>query len=190
MDHGRTWISEAVAASEGVSRDGVPSVSRLKDGSYLLVFESWRVSACGNANPHLLIRSMQSRDGISWSKRSIVFDPPTKPESPSIATWPFISTLNDGRVIASFTSNYLNLNSAAESPLAPEVHKDFDTFLLLSNGGPTFDSLVWDQHSLTSAFSFSRDPAHINRYSSLVLVGKNRIMVFSGQPNRFVTFEY
>jgi hypothetical protein len=189
-DHGRTWISEAVAASEGVSRDGVPSVTRLRDGSYLLVFESWRVSICGNANPHLLIRSTQSRDGISWSKRNIAFDPPTNPASPSIATWPFVSTLNDGRVAASFTSNYLNLDNGAESSMAPEAHKDFDTFLLLSNGGPNFDNLVWDQHSLNRAFSFSRDSAHINRYSSLALVGPNRIWAFSGPPNRFVFFNY
>jgi len=189
-DHGRTWVSETVAASEGVSRDGVPSVSRLKDGSYVLIFESWRVSACGNANPHLLIRSMQSRDGVSWSKRSIVFDPPANLESPSIATWPFVSTLSDGRVIASFTSNYLNPNGGTDAPMAPEVRKDFDTFLLLSNGGPGFDKLVWDQHSLTRAFSFSRDSAHTNRYSSLAPVGPNAFMVFSGQPGRFVIFNY
>lgn len=185
-DQGKTWSAEHIVASEGVSRDGVPAVTRLKDGSFVVVFESWQSSVCGRANPNLLIRSMQSPDGIEWKERNVVFDPYLYSAGRSLATWPFISVLKDGRALVSFTSNYRNSASAMEAGARPEEVKTFDVLLMASTGGAELKELSWDNHSLSPAFEYKGTVGISNRYASTIVLKDGRIVVFSGLPDRFV----
>lgn len=189
-DGGRTWVNESVVASEGVSRDGVPSVTRLQDGSYLLVFESWQDPTCGSANPRLLIRSMQSDDGIVWKNRSLVFDPSVYSGRGGRATWPSVATLKDGRAIVSFTSDFRNLTNGSATEAKSERDKAFDIILLSSVGQPGRRGVEWDMHSLLPVYLFDRTSSTSNRFSSLTVLEDGRVVVFSGLPERFVVLDF
>lgn len=192
LDQGKTWVQESVVASDGVSRDGVPSVARLQDGSYMMVFESWQSAACGHANPDLLIRSMTSRDGVDWSNRAVVFDPyaMTGKRRGVRASWPFITALKDGRAVVTFTSNFKNLRFTDFSETRPERDKTYDVFTLSTTGMPSIGNIRWDQNSLTSAFPFKDGATASNRYASAVALKNGRLVVLSGLPARYVVFDY
>lgn len=189
-DKGRTWSSERVVAGDGVSRDGVPSVTRLNDGSYVVVFESWQSSVCGVANPNLLIKSMQSPDGIVWKNRSVVFDPYDYSRGQTLATWPFVSVMKDGRAIVSFTSNYRNIKFNLNKKVRLEEVKTYDVLLMSSSGKPQLTKLFWDKNSLVTAFPYDETSGSSNRYASLVVLNDGRIVVFSGLPDRFVLLDF
>lgn len=188
-DSGKTWSDERVVASEGVSRDGVPFVTKLSDGSFLLVFESWQSSACGNANPNLLIRSMRSADGVIWSKRDVVFDPYTHANGRALATWPSISLLKDGRALVSFTSNFRSVSSDSVLDGRPEEVKNYDVFVMASTGGAGLEKLSWDENSRAIAYEYAETERQSNRYASSVVLSDGRVVVFSGMPARFVVME-
>lgn len=189
LDHGKTWREESLVSGDGISRNGVPAITRLNDGSFLAVFESWQEGQCGNANPNLLIRSMQSADGMHWGKRKVVFDP-YKMGRKAIATWPSVGTLPDGRVMVSFTSNFQNLTGRTnEKDERPEAVRNFDTFLLASMITSRQDNLEWDLDSLVPVQLFRSGAKSANRYTSLAVLENGSIVLFSGLPNRFSIYK-
>ncbi len=87
-----------LVASDGEkhnSRDGMPVVTTLADGSLSMVIES----SHDRENHPFVIRMLFSRDGIVWSEPRTVFSPAGKGE---YAGAPYIITLPDGRVAVSF----------------------------------------------------------------------------------------
>ena len=183
-DQGRTWRDEQVVSGDGIFRDGVPAVTRLRDGSYLMVFESWQDGTCGQANPHLLIRSMQSSDGVHWDHRQMVFDPYVTGNR-SIATWSSVVLKNDGRAVVSFTSNARNTASSTGAAQRPEAVRSFDIDLLASVGEASSVPVRWDYSSLDTAVPFEPGVRQSNRFTSVTVLSDGRLVVFSGLPNRF-----
>lgn len=184
-DLGKTWTDERIVSGDGISRDGVPAVTRLKDGSFLAVFESWQNGTCGQSNPNLLIRSMQSSDGIDWTNRQVVFDPYTTGKK-SIATWPSITISKDGRALVSFTSNFGNTAATESKVQRPETVRNFDIYLMASKGVASFRKVEWEPTSLKVVSQFSSDSKRSNRFTSSTTLADGRVLVFSGLPNRFI----
>lgn len=190
LDGGATWEDEVVVAREGISRDGVPSIARLRDGSYLMVFESWRNTQCGKHEPGLVIRSMQSMDGVNWVKRRSVYIPDWSSRKGSvdgqapIATWPFVLSLADGRVALAYTTNenYPHIRREIDGE-DPEKDKAYDIMVVLSAGGASFDSLEWDWSTLTKAYAFN-ELGLKNRFPALMQMEKNNLVVLSAMPPR------
>jgi hypothetical protein len=99
-DGGKTWGSEAIAATTNGSRDGMPGVTALADGSLLAVFESQRQPGVNN---NFVVRGVQSADdGRTWTNRHIIFAPKDATRN---AGAPQVTTLRDGRVVVSFMTN-------------------------------------------------------------------------------------
>jgi len=88
------------------SRDGMSVVTKLKDGSYAMVFESTKT---GNTHNTFVIKMSVSKDGINWSHPVIVASPNKVLEQTAassseraVCASPYIITLPDGRVAISY----------------------------------------------------------------------------------------
>ena len=103
------YLSKAFGYS---SRDGMQSISRLEDGTYVMTIES---SKHAYGNKYLgkrycfVIDIMFSEDGINWSD-PITVATPDKEHYFNAAPW--VDTLPDGRIIISYQSD-----DACEKPL-------------------------------------------------------------------------
>jgi len=76
------------------SRDGMPVVCKLSDGSYAMVIES----SVMRGRYSFIIQMMLSEDGISWSDPITVFSPTAVD---NYAGAPYIVCLEDGRIVIS-----------------------------------------------------------------------------------------
>lgn len=66
-DGGRTFGRARVVLGRGGSREGVPSVVELVDGSLLMAFETWNRTACNDLDPRLTVGLARSCDrGRTW----------------------------------------------------------------------------------------------------------------------------
>jgi hypothetical protein len=133
VDGGKSWGAPRVALSRGVSREGVPAVVELSDGSLLAVSETWRESACGQANADLTIGQAQSKDGgLTWNYLPFVFQ---HMQTNARQSWPYLTKLADGRVLLKFasTENY-------ENPTVATRTESRDIELLASKNVPTYDN--------------------------------------------------
>ncbi len=86
-----------IIASNGIkhnSRDGMPVVCKLSDGSYAMVIES----SVMRGKYAFIIQILFSEDGIVWSEPKNVFCPST---IDNYAGAPFITCLDDGRIVIS-----------------------------------------------------------------------------------------
>jgi hypothetical protein len=186
-DGGKSWAGEAVVASAGFSRDGVPSVARLRDGSFVLVFESWRNEACDSLNPKLVIRSMQSRDGVTWDRRRTVYSPGARHEDgaaasfeDAVATWPYALRLRDGRLLVLFTTDEDHV-SAREPRVARD--RDFDIKFLLTKHEATYESLEWEESGAQLAYAMTAGDDEV-RYASAVQLDDGNVLLLFARPAR------
>ena len=91
-------FGEPIIASNGEdhnSRDGMPIVCKLADGSYAMVIESSSM----RGSHSFIIQIMFSEDGINWSTPRNIWVPKGNGH---YAGAPFIVTLPDGRIAVSF----------------------------------------------------------------------------------------
>lgn len=100
-DDGATW-AQPVTISDGrehLSRDGMPGIARLIDGSLLLVFEGFWAHGPG----HFSVQSRRSRDnGLTWDDGRVIYattDRSRNAGAPQTAVQP------SGRVVVSFMTN-------------------------------------------------------------------------------------
>lgn len=157
-DAGATWGLERVVAGAPGSRDGMPGVTVLQDGSLLAVFESFRDPGTNN---RFVVRSAGSADdGVSWQDRAIVFAPIDPLRN---AGAPQVVTLADGRVAASFMTD--DGAPASDWPNAAA------TVLVLSQNAPSFGDLVWSAAPVVVAPASSYWPglADADTFDPLVL---------------------
>ena len=100
-DGGKTWGAPVVVARMKGSRDGMPGVVRLRDGSLYVVFEASDMPPYG-----FVVRAVRSKDdGKTWSsERELIY----KPSNPVMAGWASgaPSVVRDGdRLFVSFQAD-------------------------------------------------------------------------------------
>ncbi len=126
-----------MVATQGGSRDGMPSVAKLADGSLIAIFESFRAPS----TPKFVVRTVQSKDGgLTWTNRPDLYVPVNASKN---AGAPCIVALPDGRLVASFMTDE---DSAAQSWPGQAAVK-----IVGSKGIPTFASVAWDAASVQTA---------------------------------------
>lgn len=190
-DGGRSWTDEHVVASAGLSRDGVPSVARLRDGSYMLVFESWRNEKCEGLNPRLVIRSMQSRDGVQWDKRSVVYLPSPAADAPSgssenpVASWPYAIRLRDGRLLVLFTTDEDSLNPEVK---VSATERSYDVKYALTRNEASYERIEWGEPRARTAYA-TKAQGDIIRYPSAVELDSGNVMIMFARPARYGILE-
>lgn len=128
-DGGVTWGPMIVVASSNRSRDGMPGVARLNDGSIIVIIESWR----NPGNPKFVIRTVQSNDnGNNWGNRRDVYVPGNASKN---AGSPDIRALPDGRLVASFMTD--------EDAGPQDWPNHASTKVLVTNGPASFNNVPW-----------------------------------------------
>ena len=93
-DGGQSWIDPVIAVKLPGSRDGVPALARLHDGSLLCFFE-----ATDLANPFAIRVSTSTDGGQTWSGRRLVYAPANPAKR---AAAPTATLLSDGRIWCGF----------------------------------------------------------------------------------------
>jgi len=95
-----TWGNRTVVSDGNLhrSRDGMPTWTRLSDGSYFLVIEAWDTDGDGR----MMIKSLTSPDGVHWSEPFPLY---RSSGEGSKAAAPFVSELPDGRLFISFQTD-------------------------------------------------------------------------------------
>ena len=104
-------FGEAMIASNGEkhdSRDGMPVVCELSDGSYAMVIES----SVMRSRYSFIIQMLLSEDGINWSDPITVWTPSQRD---NYSGAPFIVCLDDGRVAISFQATEGSGSTIAEN---------------------------------------------------------------------------
>lgn len=130
-DEGKTWSTPTVVATRSQGHSSFPSVVRLKDGSILVVFDTFR----GDNVPFQILRSVQSNnDGLTWSAPKDLYIPAGGDRR---AQSPQMMILDDGRPVVLFMSN--------EDPTV-----GFVIMIMIADGIPTFDSLKWLPQPVTA----------------------------------------
>lgn len=125
----RELRSASIVATQSGSRDGMPAVARLRDGSLVPVFASFRAPRV----PRFVVRSVQSNDGSRTSgRRQNVYVPANAARN---AGAPFVVTLPDGRLAVSF------MTDGDAATVAWPAHATMK--VLISDGVPTHGSLRW-----------------------------------------------
>lgn len=101
-DGGKTWKNPVTVARKKGSRDGMPGVIRLADGTLFAVFEAQDVSPF-----RFVIRAVRSKDdGRTWSAtRELVYKPGHRVDAPWAAGAPSVVQLRDGRILVSFQTD-------------------------------------------------------------------------------------
>jgi hypothetical protein len=144
-DGGKTWGSEAIAATTDGSRDGMPGVTALPDGSLVAVFESARQPGVNN---NFVVRGVQSSDdGKTWTNRHIIFAPKNAARH---AGAPQVTSLRDGRVVVSFMTND-GVNTTAAWPGGAETR-------IVVSKTAAFRSVAWEPTTTTVAAAASYWP--------------------------------
>lgn len=143
-DEGKTWSSQTIVAIRSVGNSGFPAPVRLKDGSILVVFDSFR----SDNDSHLVIRSVQSNnDGLSWSSPKDVYIPANGDKS---AQSPQILLLPDGRPIVMFMTNEDN---GADACCSIKV--------MVGKSVASFNSLEWQPQAIVALTTKALIPSAI-----------------------------
>jgi hypothetical protein len=192
LDGGKSWGGEQVVASAGVSREGVPTVARLRDGSYVLVFESWRNEECETLNPKLVIRYMQSKDGVNWGNRRLLYSPDSLAESARpgvqdypVASWPYAIRLQDGRLLVLFTTNE---DHSGPDGKFESRKKAFDIKFMLTKHEASYENIEWEEMPPHIAYARSTSNDDV-RFPSAVELNNGDLVVLFARPARYKTFE-
>lgn len=134
-DEGVTWEPVArIAVRRGVSREGVPGVTELRDGSMLLAFETFIDSSCTSREPFIWPGIAHSNDsGLTWQ-----YVPTVKVFNADgvRAGWPHLRTLADGRVLLKVATNQDRLDTTNDPQWISK--SDRDVKLLVSKNIPTY----------------------------------------------------
>lgn len=138
------------------SRDGMPVVCELSDGSYAMVIES----SVMRGKYSFIIQLLLSQDGITWSDPITVFSPTV---NNNYAGAPFIVCLDDGRIAiscqATQDSGTSNSNSA--------VHNSTMN-VIVSNKPITYaDKNTINQNDFNKVFFNPITPAVINNWYAI-----------------------
>ncbi|WP_373232638.1 RICIN domain-containing protein [Cohnella sp.] len=134
---GNGWSAEIVV-SDGVaagSRDGMPVITQMANGSYILVFEATDV-----ADHPFVIKYKISTDGYNWNVPRQTMYIPSKAGKKAGA--PFVVKLGDGRLLASFQTDNDSTNTGdAYSSMYTMISPDNGvTWQYRSNIFPVSDS--------------------------------------------------
>jgi hypothetical protein len=140
-DGGMTWGGPVTVARKAGSRDGMPGVVRLPDGTLLAVFE-----ASDLAPYRFVIRAVRSTDdGRTWSASRQLVHAPANPVS---ARWaagaPSVVRCRDGSLLVSFQADddvaYAQGNPASDPAMPAYNYLDNARFKYVasSNGGQTW----------------------------------------------------
>lgn len=144
----RITLSDGVAAG---SRDGMPVVTRMNDGRYMMVFESSDVPG----HP-FVIKFKISSDGLNWSvPRQTLYVPNGTGKK---AGAPFIAKLADGRLIAAFQTDESSANTG-------DPYTSMYTMISANNGA------TWEHK--TNVFPVS-DTASSN-WNALMTIDSTRV---------------
>lgn len=94
-----TWKEKHIACLgiEHRSRDGMPVVDRLSDGTYIMAIEATNVSGYP-----FVIQLFTSENGYEWEKKSNLYIPNKTGKK---AGAPYVATLPDGRIAVSFQTD-------------------------------------------------------------------------------------
>ena len=96
------WSDNPIIVSDGREsngRDGMPVWSRMKDGRYIVVFETSDEAA----QYPFVIKYKISPDGFNWNVPRRSLPPPTRRGKQRSA--PYVITLSDGRIMVSFQTD-------------------------------------------------------------------------------------
>jgi hypothetical protein len=144
-DGGRTWGPATTVARMAASRDGMPGVARLTDGTLFVVFEA------SDAPPsRFVIRSVRSTDnGKTWSeRRELVY----RPKNPIASRWaagaPSVVLARPGQLLVSFQTDEDVAYDRGDSKSDP-ANADYDylrharfKYITSSDGGRTWSDAV------------------------------------------------
>ncbi len=129
VDDGASWGPIITVAEQTGSRDGMPAVAQLNDGSLVTIFESFRTPNSGT----FVVRTVQSNDnGATWIHRQDLHVPESSTRN---AGAPYITALPDGRLLASFMTDENSSETGWANHAAVAV--------MVTDGIPTFDDLRW-----------------------------------------------
>lgn len=143
----RRWDPTLRIAVDGKprrSRDGMPSVVRLKDGSWAMVIETFDYNRVNSGHNSVFVVGLtRSKDGKVWTP-PVVVAAPHNLDSGKRCSAPFIAALPDGRVAVTYmTDEYYRGDIMAEregTRVFAMVVSDrpllYDTRLENSSGGP------------------------------------------------------
>ena len=110
-------FGEPIVASDGIahgSRDGMPSICELSDGSYAMVIEA----SSHRPRNAFVIQMLFSEDGIKWTDPRYIWIPHGEGH---YAGAPFIAKLDDGRVAVSFQATEGSGNTLAHNKVNNSV---------------------------------------------------------------------
>lgn len=101
-DAGRTWGAAVTVARKAGSRDGMPSVVRLGDGSLMACFEASDVPPF-----RFVVRTVRSEDGgTTWgTERGLVYQPANAARQRWAAGAPYLAKMGDGRLLVSYQTD-------------------------------------------------------------------------------------
>jgi hypothetical protein len=142
-DGGATWKTVGPVISRGVSREGVPSVVELKDGSLLAAFETFKDGSCGSKSRQIIPGLAHSNDGgLTWKYLPSA-------DSYTVAGahqgWAHIIGLADGRVLLKNAPNVAHLETLSD-PLWSEHGGERDIEFRVSTNVPTFGNPpIWSE---------------------------------------------
>ncbi len=108
------------------SRDGMPVVCKLSDGSYAMVIES----SAYRSNYPFVIQILFSEDGIVWSEPKTVFSPSGNGH---YAGAPYITCLEDGRIVISCQAT-----EGSGSTLSSTIHNNSAMNVIISEKPITY----------------------------------------------------
>ncbi len=105
LDGGKTWSAlPLVVLRNGQSREGVPTLTELQDGSLVLSHEHARYSQCGNTHPQsgfVPAIALSNDGGHTWIDTGTAY----LPLSDKLRSgWPHLLQLQDGRLAIRFST--------------------------------------------------------------------------------------
>jgi len=143
-DEGRTWNNQTIVATRAIGSSSFPAVTRLKDGSVMVAFDTFR----GDADNHLILRYVQSgNDGLTWSSARDVYVPADGQKN---AQSPQITILEDGRPVVMFMSNE---DSGAQVCCTIKM--------MMTQNVPAFNDVVWQAQPVTGVAGDALFPAAV-----------------------------
>lgn len=156
----KTWNKTQRVAINGISRnsrDGMPVVTQLSDGSFAMVFEAFdynRRSYNGVYGQSPFVISMsRSADGKSWSTPVPIAAPQNITAGDRCAA-PYITTLGDGRIAVSYMCDEDYIGTPAEKAV---YNCNMD--VIVSKGVVTLNSgIVPTTGGVSSSFEKLADP--------------------------------